>query len=109
MDKIDKTAMKLWNIEILCENPLEIQSKDGGTATQDLAYFILDKARTAHIESLKVFHKSPIIKHLKTKQGQMYFPNVEYEEFTCAGCVECPKCEFAFDLYNLDGSCLLYK
>lgn len=34
---------------------------------------------------------------------------IHFEEFTCAHCGEVETCEFAFDLYNTSGDCLMEK
>jgi MoaA/NifB/PqqE/SkfB family radical SAM enzyme len=36
-------------------------------------------------------------------------PEPEKERYTCNDCPDKEVCEFAFDLYNLDGDCLAEK
>ena len=84
---------------------------DGSYCREQCKYQVIDGKRkyltycSAHNERLKKQEALSLLVYSKTPLAHEYGA----DKFTCFGCSQVGTCQFAFDLYNLDGDCLAEK
>jgi hypothetical protein len=96
-----KNTLSPYGIILECESPLEISTEEGDRASGRFAEIVITKLADLVRQSDEIWNHLPDI----CKQ-EIAKKNLVKEQFTCHGCALAQKCEYTFNLYNIDGACL---